>query len=182
MTALQILAVMIALTPAAHVSEVEVDRWRVIAESIHSQTASLEEVALVVTITRHESGHWSRSVHSGRRRGDGGESVCLGQLRLGDRGRHLGMWSLPKGQRGKDLIGVDRAATDRCVAAVVSFARYLRSNVCKVGNRTRCVLSTYLGLSSTSQFSEVLSRWRTYRRALRLLHARRPTEFRCVLI
>jgi hypothetical protein len=53
-------------------------------------------------VTRHESGRWRLEVHDGSRRGDRGQSVCLGQIRHGD----------------ESLIGTSLEATRACVRAV----------------------------------------------------------------
>lgn len=52
-----------------------------------------------------ESGRFSLAVHSGKKRGDRGKSVCLGQIMHGD----------------EDLVGTDLASTRRCVATVMKF-------------------------------------------------------------
>lgn len=53
-------------------------------------------------VTRAESGRWRLEVHDGTRRGDNGESVCLGQIRGG----------------GDGLVGTSPEATRACVRAV----------------------------------------------------------------
>lgn len=50
----------------------------------------------------HESGRFSYDVHTGKKRGDKGKSVCLGQIMNG----------------GEDLVGTDLESTRRCVAQV----------------------------------------------------------------
>lgn len=56
-------------------------------------------------MTYHESSKFHLKVHDGRLRGDKGRSVCLGQIMLGS----------------KDLVGTDRASTERCIDKTMEF-------------------------------------------------------------
>jgi hypothetical protein len=65
---------------------------------------SSDDLALAAfTKTWYESGRFKLNVHSGKARGDHGKSVCLGQIMNGK----------------KDLIGVDRQSTSRCINEVM---------------------------------------------------------------
>ena len=74
-----------------------------------SNAGRLQLVRAVVTIMRHESAFW-RSVHEGRLRGGLGE-VCLAQIRP--------VVARQFGIDPESLVGLDAAATERCVRASV---------------------------------------------------------------
>lgn len=87
------------------------DRVMLIAEA-HAIEAELipdgwgwdaRDLALAgLVVTWHESGRWRLEVHDGSKRGDGGKSVCIGQIHGGT----------------EDLVGTSLEATRRCVREV----------------------------------------------------------------
>jgi anaerobic selenocysteine-containing dehydrogenase len=84
----------------------------------------LQLVRALVTIARHESAFW-RSVHEGRLRGAAGEA-CLVQIHP-DTARRLGIDL-------DSLVGIDQAATERCLRAgaiVLAMARELAECRCQ---------------------------------------------------
>ncbi len=88
-------------------------RYGTIAQSVVKVTGDDEWLRRVVlTMLYYESG-FRRDIHSGvgdYARGDGKRSWCLGQIFLGRRSK-----------RGRSLVGVDQAATDRCLQTVVKY-------------------------------------------------------------
>lgn len=144
---------------AAHGREVRLEtrdeaaaRYATIAESMSRVTEAAtradasprwpgtpdELVAMIATVTRHESG-WRLDVHSGvgpwaagdcRRASDGGRlteaeekspkvrrrcaSWCLGQINTGGPDKRMFGWT------GRELVGVDAERTDRCLGAVAA--------------------------------------------------------------
>lgn len=157
-------------------------RYELIAEAIDQQSASIKEAALLIAVSRHESGDWSLAVHSGKVKGDDGKSWCLMQLMLGRSGSAtLGPWRPPNGWHGEDIVGTERITTMRCVATGAAFLRHLRKRVCKIGDGVRCMIATYLGLRSSSRHPEVLARIITYRIALKMLRQlSAPSDNPCV--
>jgi hypothetical protein len=143
-------------------------RYWTIAQAIAEHAGSDDALArLAIATTYHESG-WRRDVHAGegpRSRGDGGESWCVGQIRTG---RHP-MSRVPRSElRARDLVGVDAAATGRCIGVAVGFLRALQRGC---GRQAHCVFSYYVGLQGTSYTNRhVQWRVRTYAR----LHRKPP--------
>jgi hypothetical protein len=77
-----------------------------------------------------ESGRFALSVHNGKRRGDGGRSVCLGQIMNG----------------GDDLVGTDIESTRRCVRRVMDILG-THHNRCVYGSKPNvsAMSSVYAG-------------------------------------
>lgn len=90
-------------------------RVKMIADVIMERTRNSKELgwywsdndlALATFVkTWSESGRFRYAVHSGKLRGDGGRSVCLGQIMNG----------------GNKLVGTAREPTERCIDKVVTF-------------------------------------------------------------
>ena len=79
-------------------------RATLIAKAIASEVPDLRSALLVLNLFRHESA-FRLSVHDGSRKGDAGQSVCLGQNK-----RHR----LSKAAH-EALMGTDMASTRNCV-------------------------------------------------------------------
>jgi len=71
--------------------------------------------ALALATVRRESGNLDRGVHSGRRLGDRGRSICFGQINRGNVPAYGGADS-----SWRSLAGVGDDASRRCAWAVVS--------------------------------------------------------------
>lgn len=120
-------------------------RYWTIAQSVASTG---DAAPAVLTVVFHESG-FRRDVHSGVgkwARGDQGRSWCLGQLLVGR-----------SSAAGPRLVGVGRAATDRCVAAVVRHLGAVQRE------RPYAKFARYGGVWG-SRDRRILSRVRTYQR------------------
>jgi hypothetical protein len=120
-------------------------RYWTIAQSI---AATGDVAPAVLTVVYHESG-FRRDTHSGVgkwARGDQGRSYCLGQRLLGKRN-----------PAGPKLEGIDRAATDRCIAAVVRHLRHVPNE------RPYAKFARYGGVWAQGD-RRVLSRVRTFQR------------------
>jgi hypothetical protein len=79
--------------------------------------------SLVAVKTYHESGRWRLDVHNGKRRGDQGRSVCLGQIMSGhwiDVDLH------------RSLPGTDMASTRRCIKVTTAYLSRAR-RMCSSG-------------------------------------------------
>lgn len=103
-----ILGAMLRLVPLEKQhDEYAAERYTTIAEAIENVSAGDERMAkMLVTVALHESS-FREDVHAGRARGDGGRAYCLGQVHPTEHG-----------VVGKDLIGTDLAATERCMRTV----------------------------------------------------------------
>lgn len=126
-------------------------RYRTIADEIAELEAPLARYVLAVTY--HESA-WRRDVHSGLgrwARGDDGQSWCLGQLMLG-RGS----------KRGRSLVGVDRAATRRCITAVAGALSGVIGRCARGRVTPTCVFAGYGGTLGASK--AIRARVATYHR------------------
>ncbi len=113
-----LLALMLSLPAPAYTErgEDQAERFGTIAVATEAATEldaegwpysreELAEAALVVTWW--ESGRWSPSVHSGRRKGDHGRSHCLGGIMRG-----TGWWTLDEWKRS---VGFDLGSTTMCM-------------------------------------------------------------------
>jgi hypothetical protein len=117
---------------------------------------------MLVTLAYHEGG-LRRDVHEGTTRGDcdyrerhgvaelipgSCRSHCLGQifLRPGDR--------TTRGYRADDLVGLDRAATTRCIETMVdrlsAARRSCEAQHCAKGPHPACVFAIYGGVRGTN--------------------------------
>jgi hypothetical protein len=126
-------------------------RWHLIAKTIGEVSSNPPKgwrgspdlmARTILSITRNESG-WRRDVHSGigkRARGDGGRSVCLGQIMKTRR-----FWKSPRGYRHGSLVGLSRAATRRCLETVADYLAHASKRVCGQAMRPACLFSAYGG-------------------------------------
>lgn len=172
--ALAIVATMVALQPPGRSIYSKVDgeletfevgarRYATIASAIDLEAGDDAELrALMLGVVYHESG-FRRDVHAGDEsgRGDKGASWCLGQHNMGK-----------TSAAGRRLVGLDPAATARCIRATADglrrSRRYCRRYVGEQG--VHCVFAVYGGLDAMSKHRGVLARVRSYTRA-RKYHA-----------
>jgi hypothetical protein len=166
MTKAAILALMFALVPPArqiHNDEAEDAarvRYAVIAEAIREVSHGDAELArYLLTVARHESS-FTRGVHTGVIRGDGGRSWSLYQFNLG--GPTAAVPRTP--WVAMEVVGVDYLATYRPTSAAAGWlAPYIES--CR-GN-VACVFQRY-GSVENAEDPRILARVSTYRKLQRL--------------
>jgi len=91
-------------------------RIETIATAISLETRSPEEAALVAATVWEESGRLRNDVQDGRRRGDKGKAICLGQVHA--------QRALPRAEWAA-TVGLDTASMRRCIAVVVRLYRVI---------------------------------------------------------
>jgi hypothetical protein len=165
-----LLAIMLALVPPEnhkHNGESEADaraRYGVIAEAIADEADGDTRLALfLVVVARYESA-FARKVHDGRIRGDDGKSWGLFQIMCG---RRMGHAVPGTDYRAAQIVGVDKAATERAADAA---AVHLRTHAKRCKGSPACVFKGYGGISKTAKGSDtdkrIASRVGTFRRLL----------------
>ena len=120
------------------------DRYATIAMAIANEARDDETLALyLITIARHESA-FTRTVHDGTTRGDGGRSWGLFQIMIGlEPSKLLPLSRNPDRYRAFHIVGTGSQATRR---AVRSAAHILRPMIAVCGARPRCVFIRYGGV------------------------------------
>ena len=130
---------------------------------------------LLVTVMSHESA-LRRDIHSGYTRGDcdyttigGKQTVVVGSCRS----HCLGQVQVPRGRKTKrgytseDLVGIDRASTERCLETVIDVLAGAR-NACVRQNHGRegaypaCTMGLYGGVAGWSGDPRIAARAKTY--------------------
>lgn len=162
-----VLALIVLLVPPAHQKhngESEADaraRYGVIAKAIAVEAGSDETLGLfMLSVARHES-TFTRKVHTGKTRGDGGRSWSLFQIMCGKRADSV----VPGTRyRARQIVGTDYAATRRATRAV---GVHLRKAIKACGGQPMCVFKRYGGVSQTEDpkvKARLEVRVKTYRR------------------
>ena len=135
-------------------------RYEVIARAIQDETrGDIRLAKFLLTVGKHESS-FSRRVHSGKKKGDGGRSWGLFQIMCG----HAPISRVPATKyAASDIVGVDYKSTRRAVDAA---AGYLRFAIRKCKGDPGCVFRRYGGISKTHDpkiKKLIAARVRTYR-------------------
>lgn len=166
-----------AAQPTPSEAEAPADRARrivTIANAIVAETRSHEEAALVARTLWEESGGLRRDVHDGRRKGDWGRAICLGQVHPQLRVPYK-EWAT--------LAGVDYAATRRCVAASVRLYRAMAERCDRKGDGAETKLARRAAAYATGRTCEA-SGWvgarPRARHALVWLRSAPPEPSRCM--
>jgi hypothetical protein len=112
-------AIWLAMVPPDEIEtpDARAARLAVIATAVELETRDALEAALVAETIQVESGRLRLDVHDGRRLGDEGRAICLGQV-------WRQTW-LPR-REWAALPGTDLDSTRRCVRAVVRVYRSAR--------------------------------------------------------
>lgn len=120
-------------------------RLGLIAEAIVQETRTEWLAWAVLVKTFHESRRWAVEVHEGSARGDGGRSICLGQIWDG----------------GEELAGTDLESTRRCIRTAIRHLAY-HARRCKVRRIDEGTISViYAGYGTGHSCSANLSFART---------------------
>lgn len=129
----------------------------------------------LLTVARHESS-FTRDVHDGSHRGDCDwsgycKSSCLGQILVG-RGR-----SRFTKYKHRDLVGLDKASTSRCIETMAAYLSASKSFCLKRKRGDRCTFGVYGGVRSPSTDKRIRAREQTLFR-VRALHNERKGKTR----
>jgi len=136
-------------------------RYEVIARAIKDEVKGDMRLAkFLLTVGKHESS-FSRKIHSGKKKGDGGRSWGLFQIMCG----RYPVSKVPATKyQARDIVGVDYKSTR---AAVDAAAGYLRFGIRKCKGDPACVFRRYGGISKTHnpKIKKLIdARVRTYRK------------------
>lgn len=167
--------------------EAGLKRYATIARVLDEETEDLEPHHMHFALASffNESG-FRQDVHAGigvaskgdckwrdgRRVAGSCRSVCLGQINMGGRRQ------TPNGYTARDLVGVDREATRRCVHAALTHIRFAERRC--GGWRPACIAQIYTG-ASWAMNPITQRRITTYRRVHAMTPPRLDNRARAVL-